>query len=82
MTFQNINRLFLKQVLLRKRSSLFRLLYYKNSVLDMQYQKSMADYSVRQDGISKYDEAMIGTVMIPAVNEKKRILYVQNQYRY
>ena len=30
----------------------------------------MAEYAVRQDGISKYDEAMIGTVMIPAINDK------------
>ena len=56
--------------LAKEKEQFIQTLYYKNSVLDMQYQKSMADYSVRQDGISKYDEAMIGTVMIPAVNEK------------
>ena len=82
-TFQTVNRLvqnlvdydiskynsyILETGLAKNKAEFIQTLYYKNSVLDMQYQKSMADYSVRQDGITKYDEAMIGTVMIPAVN--------------
>jgi len=56
--------------LAKNKTEFIQTLYYNNSVLDMQYQKSMADYAVRQDGITKYDEAMIGTVMIPSINEK------------
>lgn len=82
-TFQTVNRLVqnlvdydiskyesyvLETGLAKNKTEFIQTLYYKNSVLDIKYQKAMADYSVRQDGISKYDEAMIGTVMIPAVN--------------
>lgn len=84
-TFQTVNRLVqnlvdydiskyksyvLETGLAKNKKEFIQTLYYKNSVLDIKYQKSMADYAVRQDGISKYDEAMIGTVMIPAINDK------------
>lgn len=64
------NSYVLETGLARNKSEFIQTLYYNNSVLDMQYQKSMADYAVRQDGITKYDEAMIGTVMIPSINEQ------------
>ncbi len=84
-TFQSLEKMFqnladydiskyrafvLESGLARDKDKFIDTLYYKNSVLDMQYQKSMADYSVRQNTISMYDESMIGTVMIPAVNER------------
>lgn len=64
------NSFVLETGLAKNKEEFLDTLYYKNSVLDMEYQKSMAEYAVRQDGISKYDEAMIGTVMIPAINDK------------
>lgn len=64
------NSYVLETGLARNKTEFMQTLYYNNSVLDMQYQKSMADYAVRQDGITKYDEAMIGTVMIPSINEQ------------
>lgn len=84
-TFQTVSRLLqnlqdyqiakycsyvLETGLAKNKTEFIQTLYYNNSVLDMKYQRSMANYAVRQDGITKYDEAMIGTVMIPSINEK------------
>lgn len=46
-------------------------LSYKNDVLDIKYRKDMIDYNVRKQGVENYDSAMIGTVMVPAVNERR-----------
>ncbi|MCI8520589.1 MAG: hypothetical protein HFE51_09730 [Clostridia bacterium] len=45
-------------------------LAYKNDILSIKYQKDMIDYNVRKSGVENYDSAMIGTVMVPAVNER------------
>ena len=55
----------------KNKAEFIQTLYYNNSVLDKDYQRSMAEYAVRQDAISRYDEVMIGTVMIPSVNERQ-----------
>ncbi len=46
-------------------------LAYKNDMLDVKWQKDMIDYNVRKQGVENYDSAMIGTVMVPAVNERR-----------
>ncbi len=56
--------------LAKDKTSFIQTLNYKNSVLNMEFQKYTANYSVRQDTIAMYDESMIGTVMIPAINDK------------
>lgn len=55
----------------RNKDHYIRTLNYKNDMLNMRYQKSMIDYNVRKQGVQDYDSAMIGTVMVPAVNDKK-----------
>lgn len=84
-TFQTLERLFqnlsnydisklrafvLETGLAKDKTSFIQTLNYKNSVLDMEFQKYTANYSIRQDTIAMYDESMIGTVMIPSINEK------------
>lgn len=54
----------------RNKDHYLRTLSYKNDMLDIKYQKFMIDYNVRKDSVQNYDSAMIGTVMIPAINEK------------
>lgn len=46
-----------------------RTLTYKNFASDIRYRKLMIDYNVRKESVANYDEAMIGTVMIPSVND-------------
>ncbi len=46
-------------------------LSHKNEMLDIKWQKDMIDYNVRKSGVENYDSAMIGTVMVPAVNERR-----------
>ena len=40
-------------------------------MFDIKYQKFMIDYNVRKQGVENYDSAMIGTVMVPSVNERQ-----------
>lgn len=46
-------------------------LNYKNDMLNINYQKFMIDYNVRKQQVQDYDSAMIGTVMVPSINEKQ-----------
>ena len=55
----------------RNRDHYIRTLTYKNDMLDIQYRKFMIDYNVRKQGVENYDSAMIGTVMVPSVNEQR-----------
>ena len=55
----------------RNRDHYLRTLTYKNDMLDIQYRKFMIDYNVRKQGVENYDSAMIGTVMVPSVNEQR-----------
>ena len=55
--------------LTKERDHYVRTLTYKNSASDIRYRKLMIDYNVRKNSVANYDEAMIGTVMIPAVND-------------
>ncbi len=48
-----------------------RTLNYKNEMLTIKYNKFMIDYNVRKDGVQNYDSAMIGTVMVPSVNNRQ-----------
>ncbi|MCD8179887.1 MAG: hypothetical protein LUF26_00180 [Firmicutes bacterium] len=54
----------------RNKDHYVRTLNYKNEVLDMKYRKFLIDYNVRKESVQNYDSAMIGTVMIPAINER------------
>jgi hypothetical protein len=47
-----------------------RTLMYTNEVLNIKYRKYMIDYNVRKDGVTNYDEGMIGTVMVPSINNR------------
>ncbi len=54
----------------RSRDHYIRTLNYKNDMLDIDYKKHMIDFNVRKDGVQNYDSAMIGTVMVPSINER------------
>lgn len=49
-----------------------RTLTYTNEVMDITYRKHMIDYDVRKQGVMDYDAGMIGTVMVPSINEKNQ----------
>lgn len=72
----------LESGLSRNKDHYIRTLNYKNDMLNINYQKFMIDYNVRKQQVQDYDSAMIGTVMVPSINEKTGILYVENQYGY
>ncbi len=55
----------------RNKDHYTRTLTYKNEMLNIKYRKFMIDYNVRKQGVENYDSAMIGTVMVPSVNEKR-----------
>ena len=40
-------------------------------MLNINYQKFMIDYNVRKQQVQDYDSAMIGTVMVPSINENR-----------
>ena len=61
----------LESGLSRNKDHYIRTLNYKNDMLDIKYNKFMIDYNVRKLGVQNYDSAMIGTVMVPSVNERK-----------
>ena len=61
----------LESGLSRNRDHYLRTLNYKNDMFDIKYQKFMIDYNVRKQGVENYDSAMIGTVMVPSVNERQ-----------
>ena len=61
----------LESGLSRNREHYLRTLNYKNDMFDIKYRKYMIDYNVRKQGVQNYDSAMIGTVMVPSVNEKR-----------
>ncbi len=55
----------------RNKDHYIRTLNYKNDMLNIKYQKFMIDYNVRKQQVQDYDSAMIGTVMVPSINEKQ-----------
>ena len=55
----------------RNKDQYIRKLNYKNDMLNINYQKFMIDYNVRKQQVQDYDSAMIGTVMVPSINEKQ-----------
>lgn len=61
----------LESGLARNKEHYLRTLNYKNDMFDINYRKYMIDYNVRKDGVENYDSAMIGTVMVPSVNERR-----------
>ena len=61
----------LESGLSRNKDHYIRTLNYKNDVLNIKYQKFMIDYNVRKQQVQDYDSAMIGTVMVPSINEKQ-----------
>ena len=61
----------LESGLSRNKDHYIRTLNYKNDMLNINYQKFMIDYNVRKQQVQDYDSAMIGTVMVPSINEKQ-----------
>lgn len=61
----------LESGLSRNKDHYIRTLNYKNDMLNINYQKFMTDYNVRKQQVQDYDSAMIGTVMVPSINEKQ-----------
>lgn len=61
----------LESGLSRNKDHYIRALNYKNDMLNINYQKFMIDYNVRKQQVQDYDSAMIGTVMVPSINEKQ-----------
>ena len=61
----------LESGLSRNKDHYIRTLNYKNDMLNINYQKFMIDYNVRKQQVQYYDSAMIGTVMVPSINEKQ-----------
>ena len=61
----------LESGLSRNKDHYIRTLNYKNDMLNINYQKYMIDYNVRKQQVQDYDSAMIGTVMVPSINEKQ-----------
>lgn len=61
----------LESGLSRNKDHYIRTLNYKNDILNINYQKFMIDYNVRKQQVQDYDSAMIGTVMVPSINEKQ-----------
>lgn len=56
----------------RNRDHYMRTLTYTNEVMDIRYRKFMIDYNVRKQGVTDYDEGMIGTVMVPSINSRNQ----------
>lgn len=61
----------LESGLSRNKDHYIRTLNYKNDMLNINYQKFMIDYNVRKQQVQDCDSAMIGTVMVPSINEKQ-----------
>ena len=61
----------LESGLSRNKDHYIRTLNYKNDMLNINYQKFMIDYNVRKQQVQDYVSAMIGTVMVPSINEKQ-----------
>ena len=61
----------LESGLSRNKDHYIRTLNYKNDMLNINYQKFMIDYNVRKQQVQDYDSAMIGTAMVPSINEKQ-----------
>lgn len=53
-----------------------RALSYINRMKGLSYNKDMAAYTVRNDGIKMYDESMISVVMIPSIDDSKNTYYM------
>ncbi|MBR0413683.1 MAG: hypothetical protein IJI67_01265 [Clostridia bacterium] len=53
-----------------------RSLSYINRMKDLDYTKEMAAYTVHNDGIKMYNEAMISNVLIPSIDQNKKTYYM------
>ena len=53
-----------------------RALAYVNRMNNMDYEKDMATYTVNNDGIKMYNEAMANIVMIPSIDKEKNTYYM------
>ena len=53
-----------------------RALSYINRIKRLSYDKDMAAYTVRNDGIKIYNESMISVVMIPSIDQGKNTYYM------
>lgn len=69
-SIKKYNAFALETGLSRNRDHYIRTLNYKNDMLGIKYNKYMIDYNVRKSGVENYDSAMIGTVMVPSVNDR------------
>ncbi len=69
-SIKKYNAFVLEYGLAENKEHYIRTLNYKNDILNIKYQKFMIDYNVRKQVVQNYDAAMIGTVMVPSVNEK------------
>lgn len=69
-SIKKYNAFALETGLSRNRDHYVRTLNYKNDMLGIKYNKYMIDYNVRKSGVENYDSAMIGTVMVPSVNDR------------
>ncbi len=69
-SIKKYNAFALETGLSRNREHYLRTLNYKNDMLNIKYNKFMIDYNVRKSGVENYDSAMIGTVMVPSVNDR------------
>lgn len=70
-SIKKYNAFVLEYGLAKNKDHYLRTLNYKNTTLDMEYKKFMIDYNVRKQSVQDYDSAMIGTVMVPSVNEQR-----------
>lgn len=60
----------LESGLAKSRDAYINEISFSNSLMNVTYRKDMARYNVKTNGINMYDEAMIGIVMIPSINDK------------
>ena len=58
------------------KTNYIRSLEYVNRINNIQYSKDMAAYTVNNDGIKMYNEALINIVLIPSVDNKKNTYYM------
>lgn len=58
------------------KTNYIRSLEYENRVKNIDYSKDMAAYTVNNEGIKMYNEALINVVLIPSVDNQKNTYYM------
>lgn len=71
-SIKKYNSFVLESGIARNEAHYLRTLSYTNDILNMKYRKYMIDYNVRKEGVADYDAGMIGTVMIPSINNRNQ----------